>query len=70
MAEDDGEVKGYLLGYVHPTYFATGPVGYVEQVVVKEDSRGRGFGRDLVAGFETWARQAGCRLVALATRYA
>jgi len=70
VAEDDGAVKGYLLGCVHPTYSATGPVGYVEQVVVKEDSRGRGFGRDLVAGFETWARQSGCRLVALATRYA
>lgn len=70
VAEEDGEVKGYLLGYVHPTYFAAGPVGYVEQVVVKEDSRGRGFGRNLVAGFETWARQAGCLLVALATRQA
>jgi ribosomal protein S18 acetylase RimI-like enzyme len=70
VAEKDGEVKGYLLGYVHPTYFATGPVAYVEQIVVLESARGRGFGRDLMGAFETWARQAGCRLVALATRHA
>lgn len=70
VAEDGGEVRGYLLGYVQPTFFATGPVGYIEQVIVDEATRRKGLGGELVSRFEDWARQAGCRLVALASRHA
>ena len=70
VAEEGGEVKGYLLGYVQTTFFATGPVGYIEQVIVDDAARRKGLGRELVGRFEDWARQAGCRLAALASRHA
>lgn len=70
VAEDGEEVEGFLLGYVQPTFFAPGPVAYIEQVIVDEAARRRGLGAQMVGRFEDWARQAGCRLVALASRRA
>jgi GNAT superfamily N-acetyltransferase len=61
---------GYLLGFVHLTFYANGPVGWVEEVLVRQDHRGHGVGRALMDAFEAWARQRGCALVALATRRA
>jgi GNAT superfamily N-acetyltransferase len=60
---------GYLLGFRHLTFFAAGPVGWVEEVLVTE-YRGQGTGRALMATFEAWAAEHGCALVALATRRA
>ena len=69
LAEDPGPV-GYLLGFQHPTFFASGPVGWVEEVLVRPEYRGRGAGRALMTAFEQHAAARGCRLVALATRHA
>jgi GNAT superfamily N-acetyltransferase len=64
------ESAGYLLGFRHLTFYANGPVGWVEEVVVRRGDRGRGAGRALMSAFEQWAAGEGCALVALATRRA
>jgi GNAT superfamily N-acetyltransferase len=69
-AEQDGDCAGYLLGFCHLTFFANGPVGWVEEVLVRREHRGRGIGRDLMSAFERWAAARGCTMVALATRRA
>lgn len=70
VAEDEHHVIGYLLGFVHPTFYANGPVGWVEEVMVAPAHRRRGVGRDLMAGFERWVVSKGGKVVALATRRA
>jgi GNAT superfamily N-acetyltransferase len=67
VAEVDGAVTGYLLGFVHPTFYANGPVAWVEELAVHESVRRRGVGARLMAAFEDRARAGGARLVALAT---
>jgi hypothetical protein len=32
------ERVGYLLGFAHLTFYANGPVGWVEEVLVRQDS--------------------------------
>jgi GNAT superfamily N-acetyltransferase len=70
VAADGGDCVGYLLGFWHLTFFANGPVGWVEEVLVRNERRGRGIGRDLMNAFERWAAARGCTMVALATRRA
>jgi GNAT superfamily N-acetyltransferase len=70
VAAQDGDCIGYLLGFCHLTFFANGPVGWVEEVMVRDEHRGRGIGRDLMSAFERWAATHGCAMVALATRRA
>jgi GNAT superfamily N-acetyltransferase len=70
LAVDDGESVGYLLGFRHLTFYANGPVGWVEEVAVRDGERGKGVGRALMGAFEEWAAAGGCALVALATRRA
>jgi GNAT superfamily N-acetyltransferase len=64
------ECVGYLLGFAHLTFYANGSVGWVEEVLVRQEHRGHGVGRALMNAFEAWARERGCALVALATRRA
>jgi GNAT superfamily N-acetyltransferase len=61
---------GYLLGFRHLTFYANGPVAWVEEVAVRDRDRGRGAGAALMSAFEQWAAGHGCALVALATRRA
>jgi len=61
---------GYLLGFTRLTFYANGPVGWVEEVAVRGPDRGRGAGRALMSEFERRAAARGCALVALATRRA
>jgi GNAT superfamily N-acetyltransferase len=70
VATQDGGCIGYLLGFCHLTFFANGPVGWVEEVMVRSEHRGRGIGRDLMGAFERWAAARECAMVALATRRA
>jgi GNAT superfamily N-acetyltransferase len=70
LAVDGTEYAGYLLGFRHLTFYANGPVGWVEEVVVRGRDRRRGIGRMLMDAFECWAAGEGCALVALATRRA
>jgi GNAT superfamily N-acetyltransferase len=68
--ERSSEPIGYLLGFQHETFFADGPVGWVEEVYTRADRRRAGVGRALMLEFEDWAWESGARLVALATRRA
>ncbi|MFI7614639.1 N-acetyltransferase [Nonomuraea terrae] len=79
LADDDalllaavvgGRVHGYLLGFVHLTLFANGPVAWVEEAMVQSGSRRQGMGRALLEEFERWARSRDARYVAMATRRA
>jgi len=70
VAELDDEICGYLLGFEHLTFYANGRVAWVEEVMVAGEVRRHGIGAALTERFESWARDRGCRLVALATRRA
>lgn len=70
LAVDGHESLGYLLGFRHLTFYANGPVAWVEEIVVRGHDRGRGIGGALMSAFEHWAAAQGCTLVALATRRA
>ena len=70
VAEADGVLIGYLLGFDHFTFFANGRVSWVEEVAVTESWRREGVGTALMSAFESWAKERGSRLVALATRRA
>jgi len=70
VADDSGQLLGYLLGLDHYSLFANGRVSWIEEIMVREDSRRRGCGKDLVTQFEQWANSRGSKLVALATRRA
>jgi GNAT superfamily N-acetyltransferase len=70
VATDGGQYLGYLLGFRHLTFYANGPVGWIEEVFVRDQHRGHGIGRALISTFEQWAADQGCTLIALATRRA
>ncbi|MFC5829347.1 GNAT family N-acetyltransferase [Nonomuraea insulae] len=65
-----GRVRGYLLGFVHLTLFANGPVAWVEEAMVQSGARRQGVGRSLLEEFERWARSREAGYVAMATRRA
>jgi len=67
VAELGGHVTGYLLGFEHPSFFANGPVGWVEEIAVTADYRRHALGSSLMAAFENRVRDRGGRLIALAT---
>jgi GNAT superfamily N-acetyltransferase len=60
VAEADGRLIGY--GAVHwlPTLFLEGPEGYVSELFVDENRRGRGVGRALLDLIATEAHGRGC----------
>jgi GNAT superfamily N-acetyltransferase len=70
LAVNGHESVGYVLGFRHLTFYANGPVGWVEEIVVRRQDRGLGIGRVLMNAFEQWAAAQGCALIALATRRA
>ena len=70
VAVDGQERLGYLLRFEHLTFYANGPVAWVEEVFVRRHDRGGGAGRALMSAFEQWAAARDCVLIALATRRA
>lgn len=62
-----GQVGGYLLGFEHPSFYANGPVAWVEEIAVRDDLRRRNLGSRLMAEFEHRVHAGGGRLIALAT---
>ena len=58
------ESLGYLLGFRHLTFYANGPVGWVEEMIVRHQDRGQGIGRVLMNAFGQLAAEQGCALVA------
>jgi len=70
VAERDGRLVGYLLGFTRHAFWANGRIGCVEELMVDEEYRHQGIGRMLMGAFEERARQVDARVVALATRRA
>ncbi len=70
VAEESGQLLGYLLGFDHYALFANGRVSWVEEIMVKEDRRRQRIGDDLMQHYEQWAKSRESKLVALATRRA
>ena len=70
VAAGEGGCRGYVLGFAHASFYANGPVAWVEEIVVRDGQRRGGVGQALMAAFEQWAAGRDCRLVALATRRA
>jgi GNAT superfamily N-acetyltransferase len=70
VATVDDRVGGYALGFTHPTFFANGPVAWLEELAVDAELRRQGIGALLVEEFERRVGAAGVALVALATRRA
>lgn len=65
IAEEDGRLIGFLLGFIH---FADPKTGYVHLVGIHPDYRRRGVGRVLYAEFTDRCRSIGCkRMKAIAT---
>lgn len=60
-------LAGYVAGYWHATFYAGGPVAWVDELFVEPSARGRGIGQRLMAAFEGQARASGCVLAGLAT---
>jgi GNAT superfamily N-acetyltransferase len=70
VASDGDRVLGYVLGFDHHTFYANGRVAWVEEIMVSEENRRHGIGRQLMERFEQWARSRQSNLIALATRRA
>jgi GNAT superfamily N-acetyltransferase len=69
-AQEEGPCLGYVLGFTHLTFYAGGPVAWVEEILVRPQDRRQRVGEELMAAFGEWAAMRGCALVALATRRA
>jgi GNAT superfamily N-acetyltransferase len=70
VAENEGELIGYCLGFCHDTFYANGCVAWLEEIMVSSSNRRQGIGESLMASFEEWAKSKGAVLSALATRRA
>jgi GNAT superfamily N-acetyltransferase len=70
VAELDGNFVGYILGFIHDTFYANGPVAWVEEIMVHSEHRRTGLGGRLMRAFESWSESRRAVLSALATRRA
>lgn len=68
VAEFEGSIVGYVSGYKHSTLYSNKPVAWIDEVLVREDMRKQGVGKDLINEFSRWAIKQDCRLIALASR--
>jgi GNAT superfamily N-acetyltransferase len=69
VAENEGQVMAMATIQILISTAEGGPVGLVEDVVVREDCRGCGVGRCLMAAVDAWADERGLvRLQLLADR--
>jgi GNAT superfamily N-acetyltransferase len=66
----EGQVVGYCLGFDHYAFYANGRTSFVEEVMVREDLRKHGVGKQLIRCFEQWSISRGSKLVGLFTRRA
>ena len=70
VAVVDGQVVGYCLGFDHYAFYTNGRTSFVEEIMVREDLRKRGVGRQLITCFEQWSISRDSKLVGLVTRRA
>ena len=64
LASEAGTEAGFAQVQLRHDYVEgteTSPVGYLEGIYVREEARGRGVARGLLAACEAWAADRGCR---------
>lgn len=62
VAEQDGRLRGYAFGVIvdmMPDVFAAETAGFLADIFVEPQCRGRGIGRALVKGLADWFRERG-----------
>lgn len=69
VADDGGDVAGYVFAALEPLSWKElrGPAGFVHDVAVREDARGAGIGKQLLAAGIEWLRGRGAPRVILWT---
>ena len=69
VAEDDGEVAGYVYAALEPLSWKElrGPAGFIHDVAVAEKTRGAGVAKQLLAAGIEWLRERGAPRVILWT---
>ena len=70
VAVVEDQVVGYCLGFDHYVFYANGRISSVEEIMVREDLRKHGVGKQLIRCFEQWSISRGSKLVGLCTRRA
>jgi len=60
VAEENGEVIGYIAVHWLPYLFQAGPEGYVSELFIHETARGRGVGGQLLDEAKKEAQARGC----------
>lgn len=61
VGEDfEGRVVGYASVHWHPYFFLPGPEGFISELFVREEARGRGVGSLLLEAIIKEARERGC----------
>lgn len=63
-------IVGYCLSFDHFAFYANGRVAWVEEIMVQENLRKKGVGRELMKSVEEWACSRESKLISLATRRA
>jgi GNAT superfamily N-acetyltransferase len=61
IAEADGKTAGMCAGQLFPSSAEGGLVLLVEDFIVTESARGRGFGKALIRAVETWGLEKGAK---------
>ena len=67
IAENVGEIVGYISGYTHTPFYANGSVFWIDEVMVYEAFRNQGTGKLLMAEAMDWANNQDCTQVCLAS---
>ncbi len=67
VAEEDGAIVGFLAGRLRslPPHFGGEQVGYVSEVFVDQNQRGKGIGKALLLAGTQWFRERGAKRLEL-----
>jgi GNAT superfamily N-acetyltransferase len=63
--DDDSSLLGYVAIHYLPYLILTGPEGYVSELFIQEQARGKGVGTQLLARVQAEAQGRGCSRLAL-----
>ena len=69
LADEDGTVLGFAIHHYHDSTWDIAPEGYLEDMFVDEDTRGKGIGRALINDLVTISRRNGWRGIYWHTRH-